>query len=40
MQDILELMQKRYTTKHYDETRRVSDDEKTPGGFALVTVVG
>lgn len=26
MQDILELMQKRYTTKHYDETRRVSDE--------------
>ena len=26
MQDILELMQKRYTTKHYDESRRVSDE--------------
>ncbi len=27
MKDILELMQTRYTTKHYDETRRVSDKD-------------
>lgn len=27
MKDILELMQTRYTTKHYDETRHVSDKD-------------